>query len=283
MISRATAALLFCALLALINPPLAQGQEDDEEPIDDQDIEEDDLTADQLKSLHKLMDADGNGKLALQEVMSYSQKIGKAIASKDVGTILEEIDTDKSGHLSLQEHLADIQNQADGGDEEEMKELKQRLEVEKEKFAAADSNGDQHLNTEELTALFYPETHPGVLSVTIAETMKQKDKDGDGKLTPHEFWEADVAESEDGQLTEEENADFKKLDVDGDGKLDMNEIRGWESGTFHTEEAMKSLFEIADKDNDMHVTAEELANAREEIALSDAQYHLIEWAEHHEL
>merc|ERR1719183_2527984 len=148
--------------------------------------------------------------------MGFSENVGKAIAGKDIGAILEEIDTSKDGALSLEEHLADIQNQADGGDEEEMKELKERLAVEKEKFTAADANGDAHLNSEELTSLFYPETHPGVLGVTIAETMKQKDKDGDGKLTPHEFWEADVAESEDGQLTEEENADFRKLDTDGD-------------------------------------------------------------------
>lgn len=77
--------------------------------------------------------------------------------------------------------------------------------------------------------------------------------------------------------------DFQKLDVDGDGKLDMNELREWESGRFHTEQAMKKLFEIADADNDMHLTADELAKAREQIAISDAQYHLIEWSEHYEL
>jgi len=260
-----------------------KGEDTDEEPIDDQDIEEDDLSGDQLKRLHKLMDSDNDGRLSMPEVMQYSQKVGQSIASKDVGTILDEIDTSKDGLLSLEEHLADIQNQADGGDEEEMKELRARIEVEKQKFAAADVSQDNHLDTDELTHLFYPETHEGVLTVTVAETMKQKDRDGDGALTPHEFWEADVAESEDGQLTEEENADFAKLDSNRDGKLDINEIRSWESGRYHTEEAMKKLFEIADKDNDMHVTGEELAAAREEIALSDAQYHLIEWAEHHEL
>jgi len=60
-------------------------------------------------------------------------------------------------------------------------------------------------------------------------------------------------------------------------------LRAWESGRFHTEDAMKKLFDVADNNGDMHITGEELVEAREAIAASDAQYHLIEWAEHHEL
>merc|ERR1711879_654836 len=200
-----------------------------------------------------------------------------------ISAIMEEIDTSKDGKLTLEEHLNDISNQADGGDEEEMKELEQRKKVETAKFKAADTNGDSVLDQSEIPALFYPETPPAVLAVTVAETLRQKDSDKDGKLTAKEFWEADVADGDEGELSEEENADFAKLDTDGDGMLSMDELNSWESGKFHTEEAMKKLFEIADKDNDMHVTADELAEAREVIATSDAQYHLIEWAEHHEL
>merc|ERR1712032_1584073 len=99
--------------------------------------------------------------------------------------------------------------------------------------------------------LFYPELHDGVLSITIVDSMRAKDTNKDGKLTAREFWEADLADGDNGELTEEEIADFAKLDVDGDGHLNIDEIRSWESGSFHTEEAMKKLFEIADKNNDM--------------------------------
>merc|ERR1719382_1427895 len=102
--------------------------------------------------------------------------------------------------------------------------------------------------------------------------MRQKDTDRNGKLNPKEFWEADAADGDDGELSEEEQADFAKLDLDGDGVLSMDELRMWESVMFHTEEAMKKLFELADKDSDMHMTADELAEAREQIAASDAQY-----------
>merc|ERR1719487_1298314 len=172
--------------------------------------------------------------------------------------------------------------QADG-DEEEMKEIANRKELEKEKFKAADKDQSGLLSLQELPALFYPETHDGVLELTAAATLKAKDTDGNGELTPKEFWEGDAVDGEDLAISEEEQADFTKLDTDNSGTLNLQELKAWESGGFHTEEAMKKLFELADQDSDMMVTADELDSARELIAGSDAQYHLMEWVEHAEL
>jgi len=276
--SLALRALLVFGLLGSI-----QCQEEGAPEGDDQDIEEDSLNADQLRRIHSKFDSNGDGKVSLQEIMAFSDSVGKAIAGKDIGAILEEIDTSKDGTLSLEEHLNDIHNQADGGDEEEKKELEHRKGVEAAKFKAADTNGDGKLSKEELPALFYPETNEGVLSVTVAETMRQKDKNSDGKLSAKEFWESDQMDGDDSDLSEEEKADFARLDTNGDGSIDTQELRAWESGRFHTEDAMKKLFDVTDKNSDMHITSEELVEARDQIAASDAQYHLIEWAEHHEL
>merc|ERR1712110_888163 len=106
-------------------------------------------------------------------------------------------------------------------------------------------------------ALLYPETQESVLAFAVTETMRRKDKDGSEKLTPLEFWEVDDDGGERSDLTEEELADFTKLDLDGDGAISQDELKPWESGRYHTEEAMKKLFEIVDKDNDKHVTADE--------------------------
>merc|ERR1719265_819944 len=232
--------------------------------------------------MHTKIDANGDGKLALHEIMEFSLMMRKMIASKDIQTIIDEMDTDKDGKLNLPELLKDMESWGEEG-EEDKAEVQKRKDHEAAKFQVADTNGDGFLSTEELPALFYPETHDGVLALTAEATMKQKDVNGDGKLTAQEFWEGDSVDGEDLAISDEEQADFVKLDTDKDGFLSAEELKAWESGNFHTEQAMKDLISLSDKDSDMHVTAEELDEARELIAGSDAQYHLMEWAEHHEL
>jgi Ca2+-binding EF-hand superfamily protein len=261
----------------------AFGQEDNVEEYDGQDIEEDSLNGDQLRRMHAKFDMNNDGKVSLQEVMAFSDSVGKSIASKDIVAILEEIDTNKDSFLSLEEHLNDIHNQADGGDAEEMKEVEHRKGVEAAKFKAADVNGDGKLDKSELPSLFYPETHEGVLTVIVEEAMRQKDTNKDGKLTATEFWQSDQMDVDSFDLTEEEKGDFVKLDINGDGFIDTQELRAWESGRFHTEDAMRKLVEAADQDQDLHITSDELAQARDALENSDARYHLIQWAEHHEL
>jgi Ca2+-binding EF-hand superfamily protein len=254
----------------------------DKGSYDDMDIDES-LTPDQLRKLHTKLDLNGDGRASSAEVLDYANNMGVQIAKKDIGSILEEIDMDKDGALSFEEHMKDIDSQADGADDEELRELAQRKDLEAEKFKAADDNGDGKLHSHELPGLFYPETHEKVLEITVRETLGQKDLDKDGRLSPREFWEADELEGDDVDLADEEIEDFKMLDTNSDGFLNLDELRLWESGQFHTGQAMKKMFEIADKDGDGHITADELAATREALAGSDAQYHLIEWAEHHEL
>jgi len=90
-----------------------------------------------------------------------------------------------------------------------MKELEHRKGVEGAKFKAADLNGDGKLDEKEYPALLYPETHEGVLSVIVGETMRQKDTNKDGKLSPKEFWESDQMDGDDSDLSEEEKADLR--------------------------------------------------------------------------
>jgi len=269
--------------LALAWAVLGSVQGDDYDDIDEDDgIEQDALSAEQMQGIHQKMDANGDGRASMVEVLAFSDSMRRHIAAKDVKTVLDEMDLDKDGRLSVEELIKDMDMWSDD-EEEDRRESAMRKEVETAKFGVADKDKDGLLDVEELPALFYPETHEGVLDLTAKQTLQQKDLDGDGLLTLQEFWEGDALEGEEMTITEDEREDFQKLDTDRSGRLDLPELKMWESGRFHTEEAMKTLFELADRDSDMHVTAEELGSAREQIAGSDAQYHLMEWAEHYEL
>lgn len=260
---------------------VAQCQEEETPPEEGDDgIEQDALTADQMRALHGKIDADKDGKVSMIEMKDFSVLMRHTIAKKDINTVIDEMDGDKDGKLSLPELLKDMDSWGEEGEEDKAQAAK-RKELETAKFKAADRDGNGLLDTEELPSLFYPETHDGVLTMTAEATLKSKDQDGNGELTPKEFWEGDSVDGEDLSISDEEQADFAKLDKDSSGTLNIAELKAWESGGFHTEEALKKLFELADKDNDMHVTADELEAARELIAGSDAQYHLMEWTEHH--
>jgi len=289
------------------------GQPEEEEDHEYGAYEQEAISPEAIKAMHGKMDANKDGKASLAEVMAFSDAMRKKMAAKDIRSILDEMDTDKDGTLSMDEFMADM-DQWNGppavGDEaaededlgapsfawteEDRKDAEARKQLEKQKFQLADVSGDGKLNIEELPNLFYPETHEGVLGVVTENTMKTKDNNGDGKLTAKEFWAGDslAEEMRDAPISEEEEADFKKLDSNGDGFIELKEMKFWESGKFHTQQAMEKMFEIADKDKDGHVTAQELEDAREQIAGltgglrtqgSDAQYHLMEWAEHNEL
>jgi len=52
----------------------------------------------------------------------------------------------------------------------------------------------------------------------------------------------------------------------------------WASGWYHTEAALKQLFEIADEDKDGLLTTNELESVYTIIDSTDAHYHLLQWA-----
>merc|ERR1719440_1556488 len=167
----------------------------------------------------------------MAEIIDYSQEMRKMIAKKDIHTVIDEMDADKDGKLSLPELLKDMEQWGEEGEEDKAQAAK-RKELETAKFKAADSDNSGLLDGDELPALFYPETHDGVLTMTAEASLKSKDTDGNGELTPKEFWEGDTVDGEDLAISEEEQADFTKLDLDGSGQLNLQELKAWESGGF---------------------------------------------------
>merc|ERR1712187_34317 len=206
--------------------------------------------------------------------MTYASHARQKLAAKDLDTIFASIDTDKDGKISLEERLKDLT----GSSEDEDEEVKKLGDVEKIRFKTADLDGDGFLNTEEASRLFNPDNN--VLGLMAEASFKEWDADGNGEVSMEEFWSGVHVDLEH-EASEEEKAEFKRLDADQNGVLNLAEVSNWESGIFHTEEAMKQMFALVDADKDNYVTADELSKAREQLASaqSPAHFHLTEWAE----
>lgn len=267
-------ALLAIAIVAKILQAL------DQEPESMDTVDQDVLSHEQLVKAHSLIDVNKDGKMSMQELMDFCHKTRAAYSGKDVVTVFEEMDSNKDGKLSFDE--IQTSESVESNDEAEKKEIEANHAREKAKFEAADLDRDGLLSSQEAAGLFYPELNEEVLKLIAEHSIDSKDTDKDGGLSPSEFWEGDLS-SEDGSVQEEEMKEFKSLDADGDGKLSVQELMAWESGVYHTKTAMAQLIATADKDSDGHITADELTGARESLSGTDAGYHVLEWAEHHEL
>jgi len=236
------------------------------------------LASEKMHKLHKRMDKNSDGKVSMTELLDFGSKMKRYIANNNVVAIMNIIDTNKDGKLSLEEHVSQFMDPSLATDESSKEALRQERKVEAEKFRIADANKDNFLVGSEVASLFTPHLEDAVHTLHVGETLKHKDSNKDGKLSFEEFW---YYESLNKKLTEQEKkADFDALDTDKDGGLSLKELKVWESGYYLTEKAMKKLLDVADGNNDKHLTAHEMATSNEDIAMTEAHAELIEWEAH---
>jgi len=249
-------------------------------PIEDNG-EADTLTQKHMRDLHPKFDANKDGKVSMSEIMDFAHETQKKVKAKEIHAIFGEIDSTKDGHLSLEEHLSEYEAEME---EKDPKQRELLMAHEKEKFKAADTDGDDKLDKDELVAFINPELHPEVFAIHVKHTFKLQDTDGDGLISKAE-WDVSVRREHEHHMDEnlDHDGEFKELDANKDGSIDFKEMEHWESGRFHLENSMKKLFTHGDKDGDDHLTEHELAQLTDAIDdHHDAHAHLMEWIHHHE-
>jgi calcium-binding protein CML len=237
------------------------------------------LTSEEMRALHKKMDENGNGQVSLSELVEFARKARRKIAELEMSEIVQKFDIDKDGKVSLKEYLAENAVRHPS---------KQKDEVEQEKtqeFKDNDDNKDGLLDIEELTGIYHHHLNDKVETKLTAVAMKDKDLNKNGALTIEEFYQhVTDGEGGAGDISDDDRTEFKKLDVDGSGTLTLKELKAYESGHFHSEEGMKKMMEVADQNSDNVLTADELDNAKDNLATHDnvdAHMYLEIWNHHH--
>lgn len=267
------------------------GEEEEEEEEEESVWADEQLSEQHLQGLHDKIDANGDGKMSMDELLAF-QKVSKhAISAREASEEFNEVDHDQDGKISLQELLEHTLGPPDEegiapperSDEEVASNERIKL-VETAKFKAADANADGFLSKEELASVFTPENHDEVMTLIATHALQAKDANKDGELDSDEFWEN---EEQDDQHVDEhmqvQKADFESLDKDKNGKINVEEFKHWESGVHESTKAMREFFEVADEDHDGFVTAKELLHSRMHLGNHAAVPHLQEWVEHYEL
>jgi Ca2+-binding EF-hand superfamily protein len=235
------------------------------------------MSSQHMRALHKKMDSDADGKVSMTEITSFAENMRRALAKRELDSIIASKDTDKNGKLNLQEFVGDHTDDKEFSEEDRQSKT--------DDFKSLDTNKDNQIDADELPALFHHYTNEKVEVMLTGIAMKGKDLDGNGVLTLEEFYDhmRPGEPDETFHISQEDRDVFKKLDTDSSKTLNAEELKAWESGSFHTAEAMTQLIEGADADGDKQVTADEMDNAREKIAqgFGEAQAHLEEWREMH--
>lgn len=242
----------------------------------------------QLRELFTHMDQDSDGKLTVPELLAYAKKTRRETALMGVTGGMIQMDKDKDGKITLEEALA-FEEMEMLHEAESPEVRKTRVDLERRKFQAADSDKNGVLDETELPGFLFPEANDAVLDVVIDASFAAKDLDRDGKLSLKEFFGADVKGRLE-QVVDVDGAgedfakhaadDFSHLDQDGDDFVDIIEFSSFQTGSLHEERALRRMHDLADANADGFVTETEIEAARVAIAKEEAHWYLHQWDWH---
>lgn len=281
--------------------------EDDGEMDHDHDGQTKEASVDQLRKLHTKIDANGDGKVSIQEIRDFHAHFTKDSAHKEMKHTIQWSDVDKNndGKASIEEHLkfthedpestegdgpaypgSVLGDPSDPNDAENKKAMDRSKELERAKFKAIDTDGDGLLTHDEWLQLQHPESSPALVDIVVAATLREKDADGDHKLSQKEFLANSRGDDEDPGAAEAQaegdDSFFKEFDTDHSGFIDQKELENFEFGFKNTQDELDELLKTVDNDKDSHLSQDELSNAISLVGES-GQYMLNGWVDHHEL
>eukprot|EP00927_Polykrikos_kofoidii_P018806 TRINITY_DN18763_c0_g1_i1.p1 TRINITY_DN18763_c0_g1~~TRINITY_DN18763_c0_g1_i1.p1 ORF type:complete len:273 (-),score=59.85 TRINITY_DN18763_c0_g1_i1:28-846(-) len=228
------------------------------------------LTHEQLVDIYSMADKNGDDKVTWEEVQTLYDNARKAAGRKEAIEMLEHLDKDGDGVVSAEEFTHGTNH-----DDE--------FEFEADKYRVADRDHDGSLSLDELVSIASPETDPEMQTFLTQDLMNTAVSDGASEMGLDEFLNVYGVPSKDSEEYEDTLAHgkdlFSDLDVDISGDLDLDELMPWATGSAYAMKSLKVGFNLADVNEDGHLSQYELTSTREALHETDAFAYLQEMHE----
>jgi len=214
------------------------------------------------KEAFKAFDADGDGKLSMEEWKKRCADLG--IPPGEAEKLFKELDKDGDGKISE----AEFQN-FHGVDQAEVKDrFLDKFGNADEALKAADLDGDGKVSEEELRKVLEEKLGltPEQAAKVAKDMMKRLDPDGDGKIEGDDFKAEIRADADDLQERLQEKYGsvgeaMKKWDTDGDGKISKEEFMKGAKELGISPEAAEAIWKEQPKGPDGKISLEDFTKA----------------------
>jgi len=221
------------------------------------------------RRLHDMADSDRNGKASIEELEEFTHSMQRRSAEKHVASAFTSMDINGDRKLSEEEAsllLGEIsQDEWKSSSEKNMQDGK---------FVALDKNRDAHLSLDEFKRFIIPDTSEEAITKAVHERMSLKDVNNDEQLSLDEFvGEGKTEHAKIGIISM-----FKQADSDGNGHLSRDEMKALQNGSVHAKHMAAKIVKLADTDDDLHVTINELHTAHANLKRDDINLHMAQWA-----